>query len=229
MNYLAHAYFARGEPSHWFLVGTVLPDLARRIEGSRRLGAGLGGQLPARGMDGAAALRAGIAHHVAMDLLWHAADWFARAEDVAAAIIQASGPDVLPGVRRFFLRHVLVEMSLDHLIARREPAFLERFYAAFTAHPPGAFAGAAGLPTAEGMEELARRLAGFAEHQFVRHYAQLEGIGEGLERVLKRARQPLPKDDSARGLLMLWIDQLAAELDPRLPALDGELGALLYA
>lgn len=113
MNFLAHFLLARPNDDDDFLIGSLLPDLARRA-GIQMAGNKLKlveGQL-------FSGLKTGIEFHWFADKKFHNSNLF----NLGVALWKVHLEKKFPGVeRKFFLFHLLFEMWLDRLLLSRTP------------------------------------------------------------------------------------------------------------
>jgi hypothetical protein len=188
MNFLSHHYVARSlapAAPAVFYVGNVLPDLlARRKRGEA---GGSGGRLRANALARCADpdLAGGIGLHLAADRRFHGSALFRSATAEAGALLREA---VAPRLSRplllrrvFFLAHVFVEISLDAVLIRSDPALASDLYARFAAVDREFVAGAV-APMLGGapVPGLAARLAHFETSRFLLSYAADEGLVEAL-------------------------------------------------
>ena len=128
MNYFAHGRAFVDEP--YFLAGTAVPDwlsvVDRRVRARLRAWRRSGSTTPIRGWR---CWARGIMRHHQDDARFHGTRAFGELSwQFTAAVRAAVGPD--DTLRPSFLGHILVELLLDDVLIRREPAVLDRYYEA---------------------------------------------------------------------------------------------------
>ena len=224
MNFLAHHIIATrfltpAEPLAAYVVGTALPDLlplaAARVRVRPVQVAGQAGRTQLE-----AALGAGAAVHLATDAAFHKSEAFAEAAAMAGRIVAGAGFDGIR-VRRFFAAHVLTELALDAALLRAEPGLAGEFYAAFAAADFEAVTCWAEEITGKPLPHLPGVLTRFARSQYLREYAEDDGVATGFSNVCRRARQDTFDGDNftrlvgavseiVRGLLPALLSETAA-------------------
>ncbi len=209
MNFLSHYVIARrlwspppaALPA--YAVGSALPDLiglaAPRVRlrkdplapnngGTGELGFGPSSAILAPPLLGAGGVSAGVRAHLATDAAFHKTAAFAEAQAEVGALFGDAG-FVGIRVRRFFVAHVLVELALDAVLLRTDPALVEKFYAAFAQADFDAVTRWAEHETGRPLPRLPDVLARFAASRYLLSYITDAGVATGLSRTCQRARQ----------------------------------------
>ncbi len=245
MNFLAHYVLslrlASPPPAALpaYIVGSALPDLiglaAPRVRlrrdplapnngGTGKLRFGPSSAILAPPLLGAGgAISAGVRAHLATDAAFHKTAAFAEAQAEVGALLDGAGFEGIR-VRRFFVAHVLVELVLDAVLLRADPALGEQFYAAFASADFDAVTRWTEGETGKPLPRLPDVLARFAASRYLLSYATDEGVATGLSRTCQRARQ-----DSFEGenftRLVLVVAQSVRIVAARAAALLGETQA----
>ncbi|MDQ2799807.1 MAG: hypothetical protein M3Y13_09210 [Armatimonadota bacterium] len=196
MNFLSHYALAlRICPSAahrpLFVAGNALPDLLPPA--TPRLRPKLL-DVPTQ-MPEEAAVRAGVAVHLATDAAFHKTASFAEMQAEAADRLRQAGFKDMR-VRVFFVAHILVELVLDAALLRADGDLADRFYADFCAADAGVVTRWAEAALGKPLPTLPAVLARFGAHQYLRHYSTDQGVAEGLTRVCGRARQDMFEGDN---------------------------------
>ena len=204
-------------PQNWgggaYVLGTALPDLlplaAERVRFRPE-------RLRAEN-DWEAALSAGVLVHLATDAAFHKTAAFAEAQAEIGALLTGAGFTAMR-VRRFFVAHVLTEMALDAALLRADPLIADEFYSTFAAAEFGAAGRWAERVTGQALPRLPDVLTRFAESQYLREYADDDGVATGLSNVCRRARQDTFEGKNFRRLVAV-VHHAAALLPSRIPSL----------
>jgi hypothetical protein len=195
MNYLAHGCRFLDRP--WFLAGTAVPDWLsvadRRVRMRPRF------VEPRVTDDGtpAAEIAAGVARHLADDDWFHATPaMFEVTAKLGGMLRDTIGTD---GFRCGFLGHVLTEMLLDAVLARRVPKLLPRYYAALDAIDARVVQAAVNAmsPRAD-TDRLVPFVDGFRRVRFLEDYLDPARLLYRLNQVVARVRLPPLPDEVAR-------------------------------
>jgi hypothetical protein len=146
-----------------------------------------GGRLRAVHLAGAAGnLARGARLHLATDRAFHAAPAFHEATTEVSARLRAA-PFSCPPPRVFFLAHVFVEVALDAVLLRRDPALADHFYAQFEAGDLTVVADETARLGKRPVPHLAGTLARFARARYLFDYATDDGLARALSRIARRA------------------------------------------
>lgn len=216
-------------PQNWsggaksaYVVGTALPDLLPLAESRMRLRPAQVASAKA-GTDFEAALRAGVSAHLATDAAFHKTAAFAEAQaEISGLLAEAAFKGMR--VRRFFVAHVLTELVLDAVLLRTDPALADRFYSAFTAADFDAAALWTEKATAKSLPHLPYVLTRFAHSQYLRHYAEDDGVATGLSNLCRRAGQDTFEGENFSRLVSI-VGQAAAQMPKFVSSLFSETAA----
>ena len=205
-----------------YVLGTALPDLLPLAESRVRLRPA---QIAAAETRTAfeAALRAGVLMHLATDAAFHKTAAFALAQAEVSTLLAEVAFDGIR-VRRFFVAHVLTELVLDAALLRTDPALTDRFYEAFADADFDAAMLWTEKVTARSLPHLPHVLERFAGSQYLRHYAEDDGVATGLSNLCRRAGQDTFEGDNFARLVGV-VSQKAARMPPFIPSLLSETAA----
>lgn len=216
MNDLGHFWAAdagrRGEPG--FALGLVLPDLTREVAPRARFtGAWLDGQNEI----GLERVVEGVREHLRHDDVWHDLEWFGERRREARRAMELVGLSGR-GLRLFFLDHVLVELTFDHVLLGSVAGLAEEYHRALLGSDVARAAMLARrLP---GEPELEERLRRYVTRPRVFYYAEAEGVVEALARVAVRARLRSLTDDERERVLGV-TREVAETMRATLGAVEG--------
>src|SRR6516164_6143182 len=125
MNYFAHGREFIDDP--YFLAGTAVPDWLSVVDRRVRVRAIPAKELADDGDSRIAAVASGIVRHHCDDAWFHETRAFGElCWQFTAAARDVLGPD--DSMCPSFLGHILVELLLDDVMIRREPARLSAYY-----------------------------------------------------------------------------------------------------
>ncbi len=227
MNFLAHYVIAMqfltpAQPLSAYVLGTALPDLLPLAERRVRLRPA---QVASAKTQSACetALAAGVFVHLATDAVFHKTTAFSSAQAVVGDLL-ADTAFVGMRVRRFFVAHVLTELVLDAVLLRADPALADRFYSAFAEADFDAAARWAEAVAGKALPHLPAVLSRFAEAQYLRHYAEDEGVATGLSNLCRRAGQDTFEGENFARLAGV-IKEAAEQMPKFVPALMAETAA----
>lgn len=134
MNFLSHYYIDRQTQSPEYAAGLILPDLLRGQPAKPTIR--WTAPLPELAPEGVRAMHQGVLKHHALDKVFHQSMFFrsyARAIEISMAATEMNRQP-----RSFFLKHILVEMSIDRVVISEEPAMASEFYRLLAACPESA-------------------------------------------------------------------------------------------
>ena len=216
-------------PQNWgggafsaYVLGTALPDLLPLAERRARLRPVQVASAKAR-TESEAALRAGVSLHLATDAAFHKTPAFAEAQTVVGDLLAEATFEGMR-VRRFFVAHVLTELVLDAVLLRAEPSLVDRFYKAFAAADSDAAALWTEAVTGRDLPRLPHVLTRFAQSQYLRHYAEDDGVATGLSNLCRRAGQDTFEGKNFSRLVHV-VGQAAAWMPKHVPVLLSETAA----
>lgn len=186
MNYLAHGLPFVDRP--YVLAGTAVPDWLRISDPRVRMRERhVEPHVAADGTLGEVAT--GIAQHLADDDWFHVSPGFQdvtnRLSRMLRAVVETDG------FRCGFVGHVLGEMLLDVVLARRDPTALDRYYAAVETVDPHDILSAVNTISHRGeATRLTEFVRIFRESRFLADYLDPERLLYRLNQVQQRVRLP---------------------------------------
>ncbi len=185
MNYLTHYIVDHkiGNPN--FNFGLALPDL---VNIAKRGWRPINHSFPVREQN-VNEIYAGFQQHVAADASFHNSEIFDTHTRRLRQELETQGLNQ-PGIKLFFVAHVMLEMMIDRhiIITRRHIA--EQFYTDISMVAEDdihSFFRGSGNATPDRFFEYFNR---FKESQYLYRYAEDEGLFYALNRLLKRTGQP---------------------------------------
>lgn len=185
MNYFAHFYFDYRENQPFYNLGLILPDLARGLDGKKKLHLeAVGNEFP----QPLTALKEGCNAHLKRDLLFHDSQFFTQNMAMMEDKLKA-GNFPNEGIRLWFLVHVGVELLLDRMLMAQHSEILDLFYEEIKAAEPlvvAEFLSVCGKTNAERYPEIH---AGFTKAQYLRSYMDERQLMFALNRLLTRTGQ----------------------------------------
>jgi hypothetical protein len=162
LNYLAHFLLAYPSKDDDFLIGALLPDIARRANvqiSSNRLKE-VKGQLYS-------GLKSGIELHWLADKKFHQSHLF----NLGVALWKVHLEKRFPGVeRKFFLFHLLFEMWLDRLLLARKPGAGTDMYDTLTLAEQETLVLFSTHHLADRSQQLVKTFQGFIKRKFLLDY-----------------------------------------------------------
>lgn len=191
MNYIAHYFFDHVPGQPYYNLGLLLPDMLGSF--SRRLRPHPGLPWPVKEMH-ERPLKEGILQHHRADHLFHNSRFFTEGNGFIKTALTTNGL-VKPGVRMFFVTHILLELVLDRHLLNTERDVGIRFYddlARISCERTEDFLLQTGLPAA-GFGDHIRR---FTEARYLQSYVKDDGLFYALNRMLKATRQNFFEEDS---------------------------------
>ena len=203
MNFLSHAIPYLSEPL--VAVCTAIPDwlsvIDRRIRARRAKAEAV--------LDSADAdlrkVATGILNHIHDDRWFHTTPAFVQTNLELAVSLR----DRLPGDRGFrpmFVGHIVIEMLLDSLWLRDQPALGEQYYEMVEAAPADLIQRCVNQITGKPTDDLVPTIRRYCETKFLYDYLQPEGMLLRLNQVMRRVSlAELPES------LIPWLQQ-ASEL-----------------
>jgi hypothetical protein len=162
LNYLAHFLLAAPSNDDDFLIGSLLPDIARRANvqiSSNRLKE-VQGQLYS-------GLKSGIELHWMADKKFHQSNLF----NLGVALWKVHLEKRFPGVeRKFFLFHLLFEMWLDRLLLARKPESGTDMYDTLALADPETLGLFSSHHLGDRSQQLVQTFQGFVKRKFILEY-----------------------------------------------------------
>lgn len=194
MNYLAHGMRFADTP--YRLAGTAVPDWLRVSDRHVRMRERH--VRPHLGSDGPLGeVASGVVQHLADDDWFHNTPAFHHVTSRLTRLLrEAVGTD---GFRCGFLGHILGEMLLDTVIARRDPAALGRYYAALDRVDPDLVTDSVNMLSHRGeATRLAEFVVAFRNVRFLEDYLEPDRLLFRLNQVQHRVGLPkLPGEVTA--------------------------------
>lgn len=196
MNYLSHYYLNRQQPSPYFKLGLLLPDLIPGFNAQmRRAVFSHKPQIEAEKQ-----LLAGIERHYLEDRIFHNLPGFAYYNRLTKQLVLDHTQ-----IRRrtFYLCHVAVEMMLDKILMQQKPELLDDFYHNLQQiELPVVDSYLAGLDRKHLADDLFRNFIWFTEKQFLRKYVDMKSFTVALLRVFNRATGEEFTDADFEGMML---------------------------
>jgi hypothetical protein len=191
MNYLSHFVFnhdIRGLPVDAdFALGVALPDIWPRFSRTRRL-KWKAVRAAAPPSHPSQQLRAGLLNHADADRRFHVARAFLTWQRELKADARQAQPSTVADLHPMvldFLTHVTVEITLDHVLLRRDPHLAERYYAALDPADPPAIAGRAAHIGQVDTRPLDATINEFLQRRFLEKYVDAGGLHSAVNGVLR--------------------------------------------
>jgi hypothetical protein len=178
LNYISHYRFFHRKNDPYFNCGLIFPDWVAAYKRNR-----FTADIIASGIE-EEKLKEGIGLHYYGDKKFHGSEFFEEARHGIKLILEQSGLDK-EKFRFSFLSHLLLEMMIDRILIKDNPALGLEFYDSldlcnldllvrFAINNSG---------VDEGCREL---ISGFRQHRFILHYTNDEGLAYSLSRITRR-------------------------------------------
>lgn len=185
MNYLSHFYVDHDPAKPHFNFGLMLPDM---------LGTAQRGWKPVNGREysfddiRASEIWQGFKRHLLGDGLFHNTSFFMGQTRYIRETFEKAGL-IQPGLRLFFVAHVLLEIMLDRLIIKMHPEIPDLFYDHLDKVSEGTVSS-----FFSGLKEpvpgrLFHMLSRFKEYRYLYSYTEDERLFFALNRIMERAGQ----------------------------------------
>jgi hypothetical protein len=192
MNYISHYYTDNDPADPYFNFGLMLPDMLGTVHrGWKPI---TGKQYHFNSKEGSQIWQ-GFQRHLLADSIFHNTDFFSSQTRYIRNVLEQAGL-VQPGLRLFFVAHVLLEIMLDRLIIKTHPDIPDRFYNDLAAVDEQAIAGFFSGLLSQVPERLFHSLARFKEHKYLYSYAENEQLFFALNRIMERAGQTSYSDNA---------------------------------
>ena len=185
MNYLTHYLIDHKNSNPNYNFGLALPDL---VNIAKRGWRPLNHSFPVQNHN-VNDIYAGFQQHFAADASFHNSHIFDTNTRRLRLELEKMGLNQ-PGIKLFFVAHVLLEMMIDRHIIKTRPGIAAQFYtdlSIVTNDDILSFFNASGNVLPDRFFEYFNR---FKEFQYLYRYADDEGIFFALNRLLKRTGQP---------------------------------------
>jgi hypothetical protein len=195
MNYFAHGREFIADP--YFLAGTAVPDWLSVVDRRVRVRAARAKELADDGDGRIAAVARGIFRHHCDDAWFHETRAFGElCWQFTAAVRDALAPD--DSMRPSFLGHILVELLLDNVLSRREPAHLSAYYEAIESVDSALVEQAVRCISQRPCDRLSTFIALFCRERFLNDYAEDGKLVFRLNQVMNRVGLPQLPDKFAQ-------------------------------
>lgn len=178
MNYLAHYYFFGRKSDPYYNCGLIFPDWLGAY-GRRKFIPHIQAEGP-----GESALKEGILHHYKGDKIFHGSAFFSENAHGIKSILEQTSLDK-ERLRFAFLSHLLLEMTIDRLLLKRNRNTGTEFYESLDQCDTNRLLAFAikNSTCDEGFRELMNR---FKEHRFLLHYIKNDTFVYSLNRIIGR-------------------------------------------
>ncbi|MEX2187025.1 MAG: hypothetical protein WD875_09540 [Pirellulales bacterium] len=187
MNYFAHGCRFIDDP--YFLAGTAAPDWLVVVDRRVRVRPKHTQPFAADDDPRVAAFARGILQHHADDAWFHVNRAFYELSTELTAQVRATLPTD-GGFRASFLGHILVELLLDDVLIARDPAILDKYYAAIGSIDPHFVQRTVNRIAPQQTDRLAWFIERFSAERFLSDYADDERLLFRLNQVNRRANLP---------------------------------------
>jgi hypothetical protein len=209
MNYLSHYYTDNDPGNPHFNFGLMLPDM---LGAARRGWKPVNGRLYSFDDPEAELIWQGFQQHLRADSLFHNTAFFTTQTRSIRNILEQAGL-VQPGLRLFFVAHVLLEIMLDRLIIKTHPHIPDRFYNDLDVVTEDTLSSFFTGMQSEIPERLFRILARFKEHKYLYSYVDDERLFFALNRIMERGGQ-VPYPDNMLPVFSMAITEIESALLP---------------
>ena len=224
MHYLSHYYFDRQVKAAPYLLGLVLPDLARSFDRNLRFRE----LTPSFDCAVSKQIQRGINRHHQVDHYFHNAPFFTTHTQLIKSVLKKTKFEHLTKYH-YFLAHILLEMLLDKYLLYKEADLADNFYHSLSQirlQMVSSFFKTRKLDINEAA--FYQFLQKFTHSRYIFHYRKHEGIAYGLERLFTRiTNQEITKPD--RKKLLDSIQQSDEALLPFYPEVYQEMSRKLSA
>jgi len=210
MNILSHYFLDAKAGKPYYNAGLVMPDL---------MGSFRRGWKPARSAPDISLkpefkeFSEGMQQHQMVDRQFHSSAFFTNEIPFIRKVLEQNGLK-LPGVRLFFVAHIMLELMLDRLILLDSNKSADLFYhdiEAIDINEVNAFFDP-GLN--EGGHSFSDFFTRFREAKYIYNYVKDDDFIYALNRIMKRASQPVFEGDSVVDQLKKSIFEVETHLAP---------------
>jgi hypothetical protein len=191
MNYFSHAIRFLDRPV--FAVSTGLPDMLSVADRSVRLRARRVEPFMETASDFEAEVAAGVLQHLEDDAWFHKTRAFVETNvELTRLFRETIGAG--DGMRCSFLGHIVTELQLDGVLAKRYPHLLDQYYDLMGDADAKAIQTCVNQMAAKQTERLAVLIPRFHQEQFLRDYSEPSRLRFRLNQVMLRVRlEQLPE------------------------------------
>ncbi|HZZ26718.1 MAG TPA: hypothetical protein VFE46_01825 [Pirellulales bacterium] len=207
MNYFAHGYRFIEDP--YLLAGTAVPDWLSVADRRVRTRPSQAAEFATASDPQVAAVARGIAQHHHDDAWFHNTEAFNQLSWKLAVLCR----DALPteeGVRPSVLGHILLELLLDAALIERNPALLDKYYAAMETVDPTLIERTVNALARNTTDRLAWFIDRFRQVRFLYDYADDAKLLFRLNQVLFRVQLP-PLQEAFVGVIAAARQQINAQ------------------
>lgn len=179
MNFFAHYFFHHQPNNHWHNAGLLFPDLLRIFSKEQRISDKTEINEKCKQEDYQNLVR-GFQHHFIGDDIFHNWDWFKEKNHELAVKIRESKLDIK---RDWFLAHIFIELTIDHVLVTKNEKLVEELYADLMACDKQ---GWELFFTENGFKELDYWYEGytrFNKHQYIFTYKDTDSVIYALNRI----------------------------------------------
>lgn len=187
MNFLAHYYLDRDNPSGFFVIGAATPDLLSIYNSGLRIKAGHVDHLSAEAKEKTEPMfLAGLNRHFHADRVFHSSPLFSSETHLLSVMLEDGFPEQdIP--RKYFIAHILLELLLDKVLIRHNPRLLNDYYRHFELLKPfEAVRQATETVAAHPLPNYESFLMKFVENRYLHHYTENDHLIYILRRLLRR-------------------------------------------
>lgn len=154
----------------------------------------------------------GFQQHLKADALFHNTEFFTGQTKNIRFVLERTGL-VQPGLRLFFVAHVLLEILLDRIIIKKYPEIPDRFYNDLDVIGEDTVSSFFANMDSQVPDRLFRMLARFKEHRYLYSYVDDERLFFALNRIMERGGQ-IPYPDSVLPVFSMAVAEMESTLFP---------------
>jgi hypothetical protein len=185
MNYFAHGIRFLDRP--YYLAGTAIPDWLSIADRKVRMRSRLVKPFNETSTHEEAEISSGVLQHLKDDDWFHSSSAFNQtSRDLTVLFRQELKSD--PELRAGFLGHIVTEILLDAVLARRHPQLLDRYYEAMAEVNPAMIENCVNKMAKNQTGRLAPLIPLFLKEEFLRDYVFPEKLWYRLNQVMKRVK-----------------------------------------
>jgi len=208
MNLLSHYYLDAEKGRPYYNTGLVMPDL---------MGSFKKGWKPPKSVffnnNYQKELYSGMLQHQETDRQFHASLFFTHAIPDIRKIFEKNGLK-LPGVRLFFVAHIMLELMLDRLILLDSMAYADNFYSDINKVDVEQITEFFQVDTMNGEYNFSGFFQKFRDAKYIYNYVGDENFIYALNRIMKRAAQPVFEGENIVALFKNAIFEVEKYLAP---------------
>ena len=197
MNYLTHFYLNQANPDSEFHFGVALPDLLSVHNRQLRFQSDKARFFAAQ--SGRPALWDGIQNHLSVDRDFHISPIFKELQAEVHSELMRRIPKV--PYRLFFVAHILIEITFDHLLLARNPNLAQNFYSHLEQVPRRGILSELESFFESPIAGLEKHLDRFMEIRFLQGYRESDQLLVPINRMLQRTGQPMTGQEDGKQIL----------------------------